>query len=207
MLYLYFKWRDRYEKISALILAAAVTVSMCGCGASNTQQSGAVPNEQQTQNQAQTQNQNQTQSQAQNQTQNQTQNQAQTNGTAELQIGNTAELPDCALTYKGARIGKDYRGNPAIILKFNYKNTGSAESMFSTAASVKLFQDGVGLESAIITDGTYDAQSSLTTVQNGGALDVEAAYILRSATSQITVTITDWLGISGRKMSGTITLQ
>ena len=183
------------KKISALILAAVTAASMCACGASNTQQSGAAQTEQQTQNQAQTQNQNQTQTQA------------QTNGTAELQIGNTAELPDCVLTYKGARIGKDYQGNPAIILKFNYKNTGSAESMFSTAASVKLFQDGVGLENAIITDGTYDAQPSLTTVQNGGALDVEAAYKLRSATSQITVTITDWLGISGRKMSGTITLQ
>ncbi len=183
------------KKISALILAAVTAASMCACGASNTQQSGAAQTEQQTQNQAQTQNQNQTQTRA------------QTNGAAELQIGNTAELPDCLLTYKGARIGKDYQGNPAIILKFNYKNTGSAESMFSTAASVKLFQDGVGLENAIITDGTYDAQPSLTTVQNGGALDVEAAYKLRSATSQITVTITDWLGISGRKMSGTITLQ
>ncbi len=187
------------KKISALILAAVAAVSMCSCGASNTQQSGAAQSGQQTQNQAQSQNQTQAQTQ--------TQDRAQTNGTEELQIGNTAELPDCVLTYKGARIGKDYQGNPAIILKFNYKNTGSDEAMFTTAASVKLFQDGVGLENAIITDGTYDAQPSLTTVQNGGALDVEAAYKLRSATSQITVTVTDWLGISGKKISGTITLQ
>lgn len=105
---------------------------------------------------------------------------------------NPATLGDYTVEIKSATITQDYAGNPAVVIAYLWTNQSNETTspFFSVATSV--FQDGVGLDSAIIMDDSvYDSSMQTTDVRPGTTIEVQEAFELNNATSPIEVEITE----------------
>ena len=105
---------------------------------------------------------------------------------------NPAALGDYTVEIKSATITQDYAGNPAVVIAYSWTNHSSETTspFFTVATSV--FQDGVGLDSAIIMDDSvYDSSMQTADVRPGTTIEVQEAFELKNTTSPIEVEITE----------------
>jgi len=107
---------------------------------------------------------------------------------------NIATLGDYEVEIKFAVLTEDYEGNPAIAITYSWTNNSEDTTSAMVAVSCSAFQDGVGLETAIIMDDSvYDSDSFMTEVRPGTTIDVQAAFVLSNTTSVVEVEIGEWL--------------
>lgn len=85
-----------------------------------------------------------------------------------------------AVTIDGSRITQDYQGANAIIVSFTFTNNSDKDASFMFATNAQAFQNGVQLESAIVTDS--DASAALKELKPGASVAVERAYLLTDNT-------------------------
>jgi hypothetical protein len=119
-------------------------------------------------------------------------------GTAEK--GN---IDDYYVEILSSRLGKDYDGNPVIIVKYNFTNNGTEPASFMTSVNDTLYQGGIELEIAFMMDDSYDGNASMLEIKNGATLEVELAYVLRDTTSPVEVEVTDLFGLGSEKIAKT----
>ena len=106
---------------------------------------------------------------------------------------NAAELGDYHVEIKSASLAQDYKGNPAIVVTYAWTNNSDDTTSSMTAVSCSAFQDGVELETAIITDDSYDSDSFMTEVRPGTTIDIQAAFVLPNTTSIVEVEVGEWI--------------
>ena len=106
-----------------------------------------------------------------------------------------------------AKQGADYEGKPAAVLTFELTNNKTENSNFMDY-TVKAFQNGKSLESAIFMDTPegYDAGSSMTELQPGATGTVTLGYVLEDD-SPVTVEVDGTLDMSGAKVTHVFDLQ
>lgn len=109
---------------------------------------------------------------------------------------NIATVGDYDVEIKSAVLTDDYEGNPAIIVTYAWTNNSEETTSAMTSVSCSAFQDGVGLETAIIMDDSvFDSDSSMTEVRPGTTIDVQSAFVLSNTTSVVEVEVGEWLTI------------
>lgn len=106
---------------------------------------------------------------------------------------NAAALGDYYVEIKSASLAQDYKGNPAIVVTYAWTNNSDDTTSSMTAVSCSAFQDGVELETAIITDDSYDSDSFMTEVRPGTTIDIQAAFLLPNTTSIVEVEVGEWI--------------
>lgn len=106
---------------------------------------------------------------------------------------NAADLGDYHVEIKSAALAEDYEGNPALIVTYSWTNNSEDTTSPMVSVSCSAFQDGVGLDTAIITDGSYDGDSFMTEVRPGTTIDVQSAFVLNNTSSSVEVEIGEWL--------------
>ena len=106
---------------------------------------------------------------------------------------NAAALGDYYVEIKSADLSQDYEGNPAIIITYVWTNNSADTTSAMTSVSCSAFQNGVGLESAIIMSDDYVSDSFMTEVRPGTTIDVQAAFILQDTTNVVEVEVGEWL--------------
>lgn len=106
---------------------------------------------------------------------------------------NAAALGDYYVEIKSASLAQDYKGNPAIVVTYAWTNNSDDTTSSMTAVSCSAFQDGVELETAIITDDSYDSDSFMTEVRPGTTIDIQAAFVLPNTTSIVEVEVGEWI--------------
>ena len=106
---------------------------------------------------------------------------------------NAATVGDYYVEIKSASLSTDYEGNPAIIITYSWTNNSEDTTSAMTSVSCSAFQDGVGLETAIILDDAYDAGSSMTEVRPGTTIDVQSAFVLLDETSVVEIEVGEWI--------------
>jgi len=129
--------------------------------------------------------------------------QANTDGNSEPGQGNpsTAEgsgdLGDYHVEIKNASIVKDYEDKPAILVTYAWTNNSEDTTSAMVALIGKAFQDGIELDTAILTnvDG-YEAGTSMKEIRPGATLDVQAAYVLTSETSVVEFELSELISLS-----------
>lgn len=114
-------------------------------------------------------------------------------------------LGDYTVSILDAEQTKDYNGNPALIINFDYQNNSNDSQMFSTAVSCTAYQNGVELSSAFILNGTYDAEASLKKIQPGSSLKVQRAFELPDASAPVTVEVTEFISFNDKKLTKVFT--
>ena len=171
------------KRILALMLGAAVVLSLAACGASgggtetepgnSSEVSEQVPSEQVPEPSANE------------------------NGGEGAQTAGSGDLGDYHVEIKGASLAKDYEGKSAIVITYAWTNNSDDTTSAMVAVGEKAFQDGVQLESAIIVgDDSYEAGTSMKEVRPGTTIDVQCAYILTSETSVVEFELTEWISFS-----------
>ena len=107
---------------------------------------------------------------------------------------NAADLGDYYVEIKSATLAEDYEGNPALIVTYSWTNNSEDTTSPMVSVSCSAFQDGVGLESAIIMDSdVYDSDAFMTDVRPGTTIDVQAAFVLGNTDSAVEVEVGAWL--------------
>lgn len=105
----------------------------------------------------------------------------------------SAGQSEYAVTIDGFTLAQDYQGASAIVVDFTFTNNSAEPAMFLTAVSAKAFQNGVELESAIVTGlGT----ASMSEVKPGATTTVQKAYLLADQTD-VTVEVGELFSLDG----------
>jgi hypothetical protein len=81
------------------------------------------------------------------------------------------------VTIEGATFAKDYAGEPAIVVSYEFTNNSDEAANFMTAIHDQAFQSGVELESAIVED--VDTALSMSDIKPGTTVTIQEAYALR----------------------------
>lgn len=110
-------------------------------------------------------------------------------------------LGDYNVSVVSHKLSKDYQDAPAVIVTLGFTNNGNDNANFMTAISCKAFQDGVQLDTAILTgDDGGNGASQLRNVKPGAGTEVSVAYLLTSDVSPIEFEIEEYISFSGDKI-------
>lgn len=104
---------------------------------------------------------------------------------------------DYAVTIDGCEVAQDYQGNPAIVVTYTWTNNSDKATSFMVAIDDAAFQNGVELDSAILsfTDDRFDTNSTMNEVQPGATQTVQQAFLLDDQ-SDVRVECTELISFS-----------
>lgn len=109
----------------------------------------------------------------------------------------SGDLGDYHVEIKEALCTEDYEGNPAIVITYSWTNNSEETTSAMVAMHEKAFQDGVGLDTAIIMDSSvYDSGAGMKDVRPGTTIDVQCAFSLTSETSTVEFEISELISFS-----------
>lgn len=104
--------------------------------------------------------------------------------------GYSAEIKDFVLT-------KDYTGKPAIVITYTFTNSSEDATSAMVALIGTAYQNGVQLDSAIVTDDkVYNASNSMLDIKTGSSLDIQAAYTLTSEAAPVEFELSELISFS-----------
>ena len=105
---------------------------------------------------------------------------------------NPAALGDYVVEIKSATVTQDYEGNPAVVITYSWTNNSAETTTPMSSVTTSVFQNGVGMESAYISDESiYDSSLYWTEVRPGTTIDVQEAFVLSDTTSPIEVEVAE----------------
>ena len=91
-----------------------------------------------------------------------------------------------AIRYTGSSLGKDFPGNPCLMLYYNYTNKGTVTSSAMVDVSIKVYQHGKSCPPAIPEDNRSNTETYTQSVEPGETINVCQAFSLQD-TSDVTV--------------------
>lgn len=120
----------------------------------------------------------------------------------EVVEGNTLGDYDCVI--KGAELTKDYEGKDAVVVTFDFTNNADEPMSFDIALDAQVYQDGIGLETAITND---DADYFDVEIKKGVTKEVKKVYLLRDTTTPLEVEVSELFSLDGKKIVKTLELN
>ena len=96
-------------------------------------------------------------------------------------------LGDYGICFTGYTLAKDYEGNDAIIINYDYTNNSEGTTSAMFALYIQVFQDGIECERAILMDTPedYNAENEMKDIKPGATLNCQCAYVLSNTTSPV----------------------
>lgn len=95
---------------------------------------------------------------------------------------NEGDLGDYHIKFTGFELAKDYDGNDALLVHYDFTNNSEDTTSACVALYVKAFQNGVELEPAFLTED-YGAENELKDIRPGTTLDITEAFVLTDTTT------------------------
>ncbi len=113
-------------------------------------------------------------------------------------------IGDYKCVVKEAKLCKDYAGKDAVLITYEFTNNASDATSFDVALSDSVYQDGVGLETAVLDEDTdlVDVE-----IKPGVTKDVKKAYVLRDASTPLEVEISELFSLSDDKIVTTVNMK
>lgn len=111
----------------------------------------------------------------------------------------SVEISDC-------RLAKDYEGKDVVIIKYKFtNNTNDTPTSFWVAFDDGVYQNGVGLNEAIIIDESvnYSSDNQMKEIKKGASIDVEVAYELNDTTTDVEVEVTELFSFDDKTITKT----
>ncbi|MCM1286570.1 MAG: DUF5067 domain-containing protein [Acetobacter sp.] len=107
-------------------------------------------------------------------------------------------IGDYKCVVKSAEICKDYSGKDAVLITYEFTNNSKDATSFDVALSAKPYQDGVGLETAILLDEDTDLLD--VEIKSGVTKEVKKAYVLRDTSTELEVEISELFSLNDNKL-------
>lgn len=113
-------------------------------------------------------------------------------------------LGDFNCTVKGAELTKDWTGAEAVLITYDFTNNSNDAISFDVALQADAYQDGVGLETAILDEDTdiWDVE-----IKPGVTKEVKKAYVLRDTATPVEIEVSELISFSDDKITTTVELQ
>lgn len=115
---------------------------------------------------------------------------------AEKEKSDDNTLGDFKCVVKGAKVTKDWEGKDAVLITYEFTNNSDSPMSFDGALNDKLYQDGIELESAILSDDEESKLLDTVDLKPGITKEVKKAYLLRNKDSEIEVEIQEIFSFS-----------
>lgn len=97
-----------------------------------------------------------------------------------LSLGDSFETGPYTVTVNSIRKSKDYEGNPAIVINYDWTNNSEDTTSWLGSIFTQVFQDGVSLERAFIVEDK-DSDMSMKDVRPGTTIEgIEEAFVTTS---------------------------
>jgi len=114
--------------------------------------------------------------------------------------GNT--IGDYGCVVKSATLCKDWTDKDAVLVTYEFTNNSSDSISFDVALDAKAFQDGVGLETAILDSDETDYLD--VEIKPGVTKEVRKAYVLRDTSTDVEIEISELISFSDDKLVSTV---
>lgn len=115
-------------------------------------------------------------------------------------------IGDFKCVVKGAKLTKDWEGKDAVLITYEFTNNSDSPISFDGSLEDKLYQDGIELESAILSDDNESKLLDTVDLKPGITKEVKKAYLLRNKKSEIEVEIQEVFSLSDDMIKTTINL-
>lgn len=115
-------------------------------------------------------------------------------------------IGDFKCVVKGAKLTKDWEGKDAVLITYEFTNNSDSPISFDGALDDKLYQDGIELESAILSNDEEAKLIDAVDLKPGITKEVKKAYSLRNKESEIEVEIQEVFSFSDDMIKTTINL-
>lgn len=102
------------------------------------------------------------------------------------------------VTIDGCTVTTDYEGAPAIVVDFTFTNNSEEDTSFAVACSQKAFQNGVQLESAIVTEDLGNGY--LAEIKPGATTEARMAFTLTDE-SDVTVEVEELFSLEDKTLA------
>lgn len=102
-------------------------------------------------------------------------------------------------------LAQDYNGADVGIVQYEFINNSDKNAMFMIATQAKVFQNGIALESAVMTEDGYNDHS--TDIQPGATIVVKVPYKLQDTSTPVSVEVKQSFGIGKDILKKEFTLQ
>ena len=119
------------------------------------------------------------------------------------------DLGDYHVAILEVKLVEDYKGNPALLIRFLFENNGDDATSFGIACSSKVFQNGVQCESAIVMNSDkigHDSMSTLMDVKPGASIECTKVVTLYDATSPVETQVQELFDMSSNPTQVVVTL-
>lgn len=124
---------------------------------------------------------------------------------AEKPEQNQNTIGDYEFKVKKAELCKDYMGKDAVLLTYEFTNNSSSAISFDAALQDSVYQDGIGLETAILEDDTdwlVDVE-----IKPGITKEVKKAYVLRNNSSDVEIEVSELFSMSDNKLVTSVKIK
>ncbi len=125
---------------------------------------------------------------------------------AEKSKNKDGAIGDFKCVVKKAEITKDWDGKDAVIITYDFTNNANDSYSFDGALEEKIFQDGIELEIATITDDDEAKWFDTAEIKPGVTKEVKKAYLLRNKKSDLEIEISELFSFSDDKITTTVKL-
>lgn len=117
---------------------------------------------------------------------------------------NDGTIGDYKCVVKSAEKCTDYAGKDAILITYDFTNNSKNAISFDVALDARAYQDGIGLETAILDEETdwLDVE-----IKPGVTKEVKKAYSLRDTSTEIEIEVSELISLSDDKIVTKVTLQ
>ena len=111
---------------------------------------------------------------------------------------------DFKCVVKGAKLCKDLTGKDAVLITYEFTNNSDSAVSFDVALDARAYQDGVGLETAILDEDTDYLDVD---IKPGVTKEVKKAYNLRDTSTEIEIEVTELISFSDDKIVTTVEID
>lgn len=119
---------------------------------------------------------------------------------------NPNAIGDYECSVVSAEICKDYQGKDALKVTYNFVNNSTDAISFDLALTALAYQNGIGLETAILLDDDDVDYGIDVNIKPGVSKEVIKVYSLQDTTTPVEVEITEWISFTDETLTTVIEL-
>jgi len=128
-------------------------------------------------------------------------------GSEQAAASDSGTLGDYDVSIKDYKLVKDYEGNDAIAITYDFTNNGEDAISFEGAVLCTVFQDGVELDIATVyldeDEMTYLDDDSWKEIQTGKTIEVTTTHLLNDTANDVTVEVEEIISFDDSKLTKT----
>ncbi|MGN1203348.1 MAG: DUF5067 domain-containing protein [Eubacterium sp.] len=111
-------------------------------------------------------------------------------------------IGDYGCVVKEASLCKDWTDKDAVLITYEFTNNSDSAISFDVALDARAYQDGIGLETAILDSDETDWLD--VDIKPGVTKEVKKAYVLRDTSTPVEIEVSEFISFNDDKLVTTV---